>query len=35
MNGPRNYHTKMEKDKYHNVNYMWNLKTYIQMNIFT
>ena len=26
--------SQTEKDKYHHINYMWNLKKYIQMNIF-
>ena len=35
MNGPRNYHTKSDKDKYHMISFMWDLKkwykgTYLQ-----
>ena len=31
MDEPRNYHTKwskLDKDKYHVITYMWNLKTW-------
>ena len=41
MDVPRNYHTKWskpEKDKYHDMPYMWNLKKkkkMIQMNLYT
>ena len=35
MNGPRNYHTNSDKDKYHMISFMWGLKkwykgTYLQ-----
>ena len=26
MNGPRNYHTNSDKDKYHMISFMWDLK---------
>ena len=36
--GPRDYHTKWsksEKDKHHDITYMWNLIKMMQMNLFT
>ena len=38
MDGPRNDQTKCtqtEKDKYHDIVYMWNLRRMIQMNLYT
>ena len=40
MDGPRGYHTKWSKSDRerqisHDITYMWNLKTRIQMNLFT
>ena len=38
MDATRDYHTKWiktEKDKYHDITYMWNLKKRVQMNLST
>ena len=37
MGGPRDYHTKWSKPlrQIYGITYMWNLKTMIQMNLFT
>ena len=33
MDGPRENHIKSEKDKYHDITYVWNIKKMIHMNL--